>query len=159
VNIGRDFSLCREDSIELRNKDILPIRSVYSWSTGTAEETTWIKKRGTYSLTVTEGNCSAVDTVVVDTCPTFAIPSAFSPNGDGENELFKITGIGFNSYELLIFNRWGQLIYKSVEQSEGWDGTSMNGKECQIDVYIYKLNYQGLGLTPKQRIGKIALVR
>ena len=159
VELGRDFSLCREDSVELMNKEILPIRSVYSWSTGTSEETTWVKARGVYSLTVNEGNCSASDTVVVDTCPTFAVPTAFSPNGDGENEIFKIKGIGLNVYELLIFNRWGQLIYRSVEQSEGWDGTTMNGKPCQIDVYIYKLNFQGLGLTSKQKIGQIALVR
>ena len=159
VDLGRDFSLCREDSIELNNKGSLPIRAIYSWNTGDSTETSWIKERGIYSLTVADGNCSETDTVVVDTCPTFAVPTAFSPNGDGENEIFKIIGIGFNVYELLIYNRWGQLIYRSVEQEEGWDGRTMNGTPCQIDVYVYKLNFQGLGLTPTQRIGTIAIVR
>ncbi|MBL56752.1 MAG: hypothetical protein CMP61_06160 [Flavobacteriales bacterium] len=159
VDLGRDFSLCGSDSVELINKGDVPLRSTYVWSTGDSTENAWIKYRGTYTLTVTEGNCSARDSVVVDTCPTFAVPNAFSPNGDDKNEVFKIPGVGFNVYELLIYNRWGQLIYRSTKQEEGWDGRTMNGKPCQIDVYVYKLNFQGLGLTPTQKVGTIALIR
>ena len=57
-----------------------------------------------------------------------------------------------------IFNRWGQVIYKSNNQNEGWDGT-VNGRPCQIDVYVYKIIYRGLGLGQKQKVGRLALVR
>ena len=49
-----------------------------------------------------------------------------------------VYGVGLYEFELLIYNRWGQLIYKTNDQSEGWDGT-VNGKPCQIDVYVYKI--------------------
>ena len=94
----------------------------------------------------------------MDTCPNFGIPNAFTPNGDDLNDVFFVYGVGLFEYELLIFNRWGQLIYKSNDQNEGWDGT-VNGKPCQIDVYVYKIIYRGLGLAEKQKVGRVALIR
>ena len=50
-------------------------------------------------------------------------PNAFSPDGDGINDLFKISGQGMNDFQMEIFNRWGQMVYKSIDLSNGWDGT------------------------------------
>ena len=109
-------------------------------------------------MTISDQHCSAVDSILVDTCPDFRIPNAFSPNNDDINDVFKVWGVGLYEFDLLIFNRWGQLIYRSNDQEEGWDGT-INGRDVQVDVYVYKLIYKGLGLSVKEDVGRIALIR
>lgn len=158
VDLSRDFSVCGTGVDVFNVHRQAPDRVTYNWNTGDSTESIIVNSPGRYILTITDANCSATDSVLVDTCPDFGIPNAFTPNGDDLNEVFRIYGVGLYEYELLIFNRWGQLIYKSNDQSEGWDGT-MNGKPCQIDVYVYKLVYGGLGLGEKQKVGRIALIR
>lgn len=67
------------------------------------------------------------------------IPSAFTPNGDGRNDIFNIFGnIKSKDYALEIYNRWGELIFLSNDPKLGWDG-KYKGKSVQDDLYIYKL--------------------
>lgn len=158
IDLGRDRSICGNGVEILNTHNDAPDRVTYSWSTGDSTESIFVENKGLYSLTITDANCSANDVVLVDTCPEFGIPQAFSPNGDDVNDVFQVYGVGLYEFELLIFNRWGQVIYKTNNQNEGWDGT-MNGKPCQIDVYVYKIIYRGLGLAQKQKVGQVALIR
>ena len=68
------------------------------------------------------------------------VPSAFSPNGDGKNDIFIPKGINVseNNYEFYIFNRWGELIFQSFNPKVGWDGT-YNNKLVQVDAYVWLL--------------------
>ncbi len=67
------------------------------------------------------------------------LPSMFTPNGDGNNDVVKVNGWGIKQLlEFQIFNRWGQLIYSSSNISEGWDGT-FNGMLQSSDIYVYKV--------------------
>jgi len=68
------------------------------------------------------------------------IPNAFTPNGDGINDVFEPIGQNIEKVEIFIFNRWGQQIYQSYH-GEAWDGTLYN-EMCQIDVYVWKINYK-----------------
>ena len=156
--MGRDRSICGNGVEILNIHSDAPDRVTYSWSTGDSTESIFVENKGSFTLTISDANCSANDVVLIDTCPEFGIPQAFSPNGDDVNDVFQVYGVGLYEFELLIFNRWGQVIYKTNNQSEGWDGT-MNGKPCQIDVYVYKIIYRGLGLGQKQKVGRLALVR
>jgi gliding motility-associated-like protein len=158
IDLGRGRSVCG-NSIEIQNvHNDAPDRVEYLWSTGETTESIFVESKGTYNLTITDANCSANNFVLVDTCPEFGIPKAFSPNGDEVNDIFQVIGVGLHEFELLIFNRWGQVIYKTNSQNEGWDGT-MSGSPCQTDVYIYKITYRGLGLAQKQKVGQVALIR
>lgn len=72
----------------------------------------------------------------------YYIPNAFSPNGDGKNDFFKpIIKCDFNEYSLKIFNRWGELVYHSVNINNAWNGHYKN-KECEIGTYYYFLTYK-----------------
>ncbi len=72
---------------------------------------------------------------------TFYIPNAFTPNSDGTNEVFKGTGIGIKNYTMMIFDRWGELIFQSDDLEKGWDGTfkGKGGEKVQEGVYVWKV--------------------
>lgn len=75
--------------------------------------------------------------VNVDYEPTYGMPNAFSPNGDGINDHFKIENIKYEKIlTFKIFNRWGQMVYDGKNANQGWDGT-INGKAAPIDTYHY----------------------
>lgn len=94
---------------------------------------------GTYPVTlvVTDTN-GCTDTAIVDyiisTPPD--IPTAFSPNGDGQNEYFQIYGGPFTEVELRIYNNWGELIFVGTSQLPGWDGTR-DGIPQPMGAYVY----------------------
>lgn len=73
------------------------------------------------------------------------VPSAFTPNGDGVNDSFFVEGfaIDFNNFEFLIFDRWGTLMYRTIE-NKAWDGT-YKGELAPQDVYVYRIRLRGLG--------------
>ena len=66
------------------------------------------------------------------------MPNAFTPNSDGNNDNIKASGQGFDSYELQIFNRWGEVIFKSMDIATAWDGT-YQGSEQPIGLYMYQI--------------------
>ena len=97
-----------------------------------------------YTVTVNNGVCSASSSVfvrvVTPICefPNIFLPNAFTPNDDGENDELLLFGNFVDEMELIIYNRWGQKVFESRSQEEGWDGT-FNGKNLQPDVYGYYL--------------------
>ncbi len=96
---------------------------------------------GCYAVTNVDlnGNESDFSTVVcVDNCPFYELPNAFTPNGDGANDLFIPFPYRFvDRIELTIFNRWGQVVYKTTDPDIRWDGMGLNGKELSDGVYHY----------------------
>jgi gliding motility-associated-like protein len=100
------------------------------------------------SLTVTgENNCSSTFTrtiVIRDSLGsmfTFYAPSAFTPNGDGRDEVFMPVGNGWkeNSYVFEVFDRWGSLLFSTSQPLHGWDGTvKRTGNLAKQDIYVWK---------------------
>lgn len=88
-----------------------------------------------------------------------AIPDAFSPNGDGINDVFyPLTSCPFERYEFSIFNRWGELIFKTANQTDKWDG-KYNGVDCSLNVYVYLITYKFPLQQTKNAYGTITLLR
>lgn len=95
-------------------------------------------------------------------CTTIALPNVFSPNGDGMNDDIGILGDA-PEVELKIFNRWGEVIFRTKEVSYRWDGL-YRGEEAPVDVYPYILDWScppdELGKVKKfHKVGDITLVR
>ena len=95
-------------------------------------------------------------TVYVDEIFSVYMPNAFTPNGDTKNETFGPVIIGSDSWNMSIYNRWGEMIY----QSDGnfWDGTVENQK-VQQDTYIWKLQVVANDKKRYQFVGKVTLIR
>ncbi|MFK7772898.1 MAG: gliding motility-associated C-terminal domain-containing protein [Saprospiraceae bacterium] len=96
---------------------------------------------GCYAVTAidTFDNESAYSNIVcVDNCPIYNLPNAFTPNGDGSNELFIPYPYRFvDRVEFNVFNIWGQLVYTSTNPDLGWDGKNLKGKDVAQGVYYY----------------------
>jgi len=116
----------------------------------------------TYLLKVSNSQgCIGYDSVSVKyyAGPEVYIPTAFSPNGDGQNDRFRFIPVGITEYEYFrIFNRWGQEIYSSTDFRQGWDGT-IKGAPAPVDTYIWIL--AGKDLTGKSILkkGTVTLVK
>lgn len=93
----------------------------------------------------------------------YYVPNSFSPNGDDMNNLFSpVFESGFEplKYSLLIFNRWGQLIFESYNADYGWNGKLSNGEEVQSGIYPWKITFTDI-ITQTERVlnGFVVLVR
>jgi gliding motility-associated-like protein len=119
---------------------------------------------GVYVLEVTATSidgCVFVDTITLEAYDNFlGVPTAFTPNNDGENDLFRPLSLNaqyIKSFQ--IYNRWGQLLYDDTTLSGGgWDGT-INGAAQARDVYVYILTYQLPQAEEQQMRGTFMLVR
>lgn len=100
---------------------------------------------GTYPVTLVVETQSCYDTleteVEVEQLFSVFIPNAFSPQDDGVNEDFKpvVTLDNVLEYEFRIFNRWGELQFETSDLNQSWDGRSLSGDFCQMDVYVYQV--------------------
>ena len=102
---------------------------------------------------------SVSNAVIVEKPYALYSPNAFSPDGDGINDFFKISGQGMIDFQIEIFNRWGQMVYKSIDLSNGWDGT-FKGKNLPTGTYVYKIKTSKYGVEQKLvKSGSVALVR
>ncbi len=108
---------------------------------------------------VTPDGCIAVDSVRTrPPSATIYFPNSFTPNDDGFNDSFGGEGIMVDIYELLIFDRWGSLIFESHSMDQRWDGR-VNGEEPVIGVYPYRYRAKGLSMPFHQGFGHINLLR
>ena len=94
---------------------------------------------------------------VTDVCPDIYIPTGFSPNRDDNNDVYYIYG-EIQSLDLVIYDRWGHILFETKDKLLGWDGTC-HGKEVPSGVYGYKINVVDYKGTVINQSGNITLVR
>lgn len=104
--------------------------------------------------------CYGTANLHVDVLPELPvyIPNSFTPNGDGNNDVFEIYGQGIKEVDLTIFNRWGELVYKSNSQYAGWDGT-YKGQLQLPQVFTYHAVITFLNNKTSDKMGSITLMR
>jgi len=144
--------------------DMAPLSDNNSIVRATLEGTANGAGQGTVEFTVTVTDpfgCSNNEklTVGVESCCNVVFPSAFSPNGDTHNDVFRpLSQADFKRYHIFrIVNRWGQPVFQSSNSNDAWDGT-MNGVPQEVGVYFYYLKYDCGGKTMEAK-GDVTLVR
>ncbi|MFM7022807.1 MAG: gliding motility-associated C-terminal domain-containing protein [Flavobacteriales bacterium] len=117
-------------------------------------------------LKVSNGSCydSIVHNVYVREGTTIFVPSAFTPNDDGDNDGFLPRGINFGDagYEFIIFDRWGEVIFKTNDPTEAWNGKRSNDmRDAQVDVYVWRVTYVDhfSGIKHDPIVGHVTLMR
>jgi gliding motility-associated-like protein len=119
----------------------------------------------TYVVSITDDlgctNTRTVTVVVLDPrCiePFVFIPSGFSPNGDGKNDVFQIRGSYIDELYLIIYNRWGEKVFETTDPQGAWDGT-FRDEQLPPDVYGYYARILCLGGEEYVRKGNITLIK
>ncbi len=94
----------------------------------------------TYTVRVTnEYGCTATKDVTITIIEEILIPNAFSPNGDGVNDVFRIENFGYQEVvEFRVFNRWGNEVFNTKDGTKGWDGM-IDGTPAEPGVYFYSI--------------------
>lgn len=107
---------------------------------------------GTYNarlIATSFGGCTDTTEMPIIVNPEFTIyvPNAFTPNGDGKNDVLYAYGNEITEFSMQLYDRWGNLIFTSHNINEGWDGHARDGSDvAQQDVYVYKIavkDFQG----------------
>jgi gliding motility-associated-like protein len=123
--------------------------------------------KGDYTLFILNNDNCEIDTsivkldlVVTADCNYIHVPSAFTPNGDGLNEIFRsFTGEAITDFQLAVYNRAGQLVYSGNDKNKGWDG-KINGLIQPNDVYVWMIRYKTMGDSNEKLLkGIVLLVR
>ena len=155
-----DTSMCSYGSIT-----IAPMYSYpgYLWNDNSLTASRIITKPGTYWLEVTDNNgCKGRDSIIVSLkkcIEGFYVPTAFTPNRDGKNDIFKPLIFGnIIKYQFRVFNRWGQLVFSSTDPQKGWDG-QFAAHQQPMDTFVWICQYQLEGENPHVEKGTVVLIR
>jgi gliding motility-associated-like protein len=154
-------NICENEMIELVANDTNQ-NSNYHWNTGTQGPLISILTPGTYILTVENACGSATDSMVVTAenclCNLY-IPNCFTPDDNENNQTFQVVhDCDFESFELLLFNRWGELIFKSMNMDAEWDGT-YGAYKAPDGIYTYVVHYKPFSTDTKTLTGHVTLIR
>lgn len=153
-------TLCQYDKLQLV---LSGIYKNYVWSTGSRQPVLTVQQPGRYSLTVTDKEgCLGKDTIEIfqKQCRTgLFVPTGFTPNGDGKNDLFRPRLFGsVKSYHFRVYNRWGALVFQSGDVDKGWDGT-ISGVRQKNGVFVWTCQYQLEGDSQRFEKGTVVIVQ
>jgi len=110
-------------------------------------------------LSVTDLNgCEDTITLPLEIALLPMLPTGFTPNGDGDNDVFRIRGGPFLSVDFRIYNNWGEQIFQTNQLEEGWDGTYL-GDFVQAGVYTWTFSVQIIGGKIINGTGDVTLIK
>ena len=159
-------SLCSGNTISLEAYGA----SSYQWSpatglsnAGIADPAVRLQNSIQYTVTGTDDNgCTASAQVTLDISPdclVYSIPDAFTPNGDGNNDVFRVkTGDDPKGFSLIVFNRYGAKVFETSNVGIGWDGM-IGGNSAPVGTYVYVLQATTSAGILVRKQGTILLVR
>lgn len=113
-------------------------------------------------IAVNEVGCYDTASIKIKIEPifTFYVPNAFTPNGDSVNDTFYPRIEGFKRYEMVIFDRWGDEVFRTTDIGKQWDGKSNGGKNISpLGVYTYTIKVLDILRNERSYLGSVTLVR
>jgi gliding motility-associated-like protein len=99
--------------------------------------------------------------ITVENVVLLYVPTAFTPNGDADNNTFSPiigAGVKLETYRLYIFSRWGEIVYETSDIEAGWDGKNKN-IDCPDGTYIWKIEFKASNSINEQHSGHVSLIR
>jgi gliding motility-associated-like protein len=139
----------------------------YLWQTSATTANITGLAPGSYTVIVSDANdCTFTGTANILGSPTpcevvipvVYLPSVFSPNGDGENDVLYVRGQGIASFELRIYDRWGEMVFQTTDLSSGWDG-SFRGRKMDNGSFVYMLQVDFSNGEQLKEKGSISIIK
>lgn len=155
-----DTSICSYGSLVINS---LNTYGSYLWNTNEITKSIIVKQPGNYTLQVVDNNnCMGADTIHVSQKQCLEgiyVPSAFTPNGDGKNDVFKPHIFGnVVSYRLVVYNRYGGKIFETSDLQKGWSGNTGNAS-FQTGGYVWICRFRLGGQQERLEKGVVMIVR
>jgi gliding motility-associated-like protein len=138
ISLGPDQTLCNGEELTLEVKGLA---DEYFWSNGSSLPTTQITQSGLYYIVATLDSCISTDTIIIVSCSEIWIPNAFTPDGDNLNDFFKPECLNISEFHMVIYDRWGTLVFESNQCNEGWDG-KFKGEIAPFGIYSYVIEFR-----------------
>ncbi len=160
VSLGRDTLITPPDQHMVLTPAGGPFE-YYIWNTGDSTQSITITEPGRYWIAATDQNgCRTVDTINVKNSKEFIVfPTAFTPNADGLNDIFRPIVSNISNFHMTIYNRWGQLLFETSEMITGWNG-NIRGEKCPSGLYVYVVDYEVQdAVETKTSRGSFTLIR
>jgi gliding motility-associated-like protein len=154
--LGKDTMLCNGQSFVL-NPRLTGVS--YTWQDGSTGPVFTVKQPGLYSLMAANNCGSATDEIEVakGICHLY-MPTAFTPNNDGNNDVFRVKYPQFiKSFKMQLFNRWGTVVYTSANPNMGWDGTYKGARQPEGN-YIWVITLTDLDGNQSSYRGNVILI-
>lgn len=156
------------EPIIFKNRSLRATAYVWSFGDNTfsnleTPEPKYYNRTGTYRVCLQALNeigcsdtiCRSVD---ADVYPLADLPKAFSPNGDGKNDILFVRGSGIVTLDLKVYNRWGEIVFETTDKGIGWDG-KYKGKEQPVEAYGYVMNVTFVDGNTFFKKGNVTLLR
>lgn len=159
VNLGADTTLCFSETmmIEPGVTDI-----DYKWHDGSNQVNYFVRKPGTYSVTLSNSCATVSDAIKIDykeCLLDLTMPTAFTPNNDGKNDVYRIRSNHVpTDYRMQIFNRYGQVVFESKDATKGWDGL-IGTKPAVEGPYVCIVEYGFVGRRKQRKYTSFMLIR
>ena len=156
--LGRDTLICQGETILLQPH--LNVQANFLWQDGSVQPTYEVRDTGVFSLKASNICGSFFDALFIGpgTC-NLMLPNAFSPNGDGLNDIFRIKyPFTVKEFRLTIFNRFGEKIFETTDMSKGWSGT-YKGNDQPEGSYVWVVQLTGLNNIKQTSKGIVTLIK
>lgn len=163
INLGNDTSVCPGNGvIRLRNNNSVAAQK-YEWSTGDTTSSILVRHEGNYWVKAKNGDCSASDSITVNKACYIDIPNAFTPGAGNDVDGYflprQLLSRSVVTFEMKIFDRWGQLVFETEKTNgRGWDG-KFNGQDMPFGVYVYLIKVSFANGVNETYQGNVTLIR
>ncbi len=173
IQTPESTTLCIGDTLKLQAEDA-GIGAIYRWQpyewqvknnyvNNTRRPEFIVPRSGRVVLNVlSPEGCMASDSIgiIAESCCQAFVPNAFSPNGDGRNESFRLGGASRfrRLIDMRVVNRWGQVMFQTKDGAKGWDGT-LNGVPQDMGTYFYTITYECPDGSQSETSGDFVLIR
>lgn len=164
-----------DGQVEFTNQSTVLNNNTYTWDIGGLYSSTHVNESYLFansgqfivSLFATSSDGCVDDTSVVITVNpdvVLYVPNAFTPGSDGLNDVFQIflppTGVDYSTFNLVVYDRWGELIYQTNDVTLSWNGKKNNsGNVLKQDSYVYKITFQDEQKKHYEKLGHVTLLR
>ncbi|MBC7694369.1 MAG: gliding motility-associated C-terminal domain-containing protein [Burkholderiales bacterium] len=164
-----------DGQVEFTNHSTVLNNNTYTWDIGgqhtstLTDESYLFLNSGNFVVTLTATTiygCIDDTSVVIKVNPDVVIyvPNAFTPGADGLNDVFQVfippSGADYSTYNITIYDRWGELIFKSSDITDSWTGAKNNsGEILKQDVYVWKISFRDEKKKHYEKIGHVSLLR
>jgi len=153
--------------VDFTNRSQNAVSYFWAFGDGTSGTETdpshFYKRTGAYTVCLTARSSSGcLDTVCkrveAEIYAAVDVPTGFSPNGDGNNDVLYVRGAAIETLDFRVYNRWGELVFQTADMMRGWDGT-YKGKPAEVDAYAFVMLATFVDGSSVRKTGNVTLLR